>query len=135
MKSPTAAWMWCAVLVACTNQSTHRAGEPVVSDAPDVRLDAEPSGDVLVGDWELVEVRDGGLEVVIRFHASQGCSRFVGVRVVEERDRVVLAPLALLAPAETEPRLCSAIRTDSVGSVRLETPLGDRRLVGDLADF
>lgn len=120
------------------NDSTPSPGqvEGSMFEVPDVTLYEKPVGEVLVGAWELVEVRDEAREVVLRYHAEIGCSRFAGVLVEELDNRVVLAPIAVKDPPDGPgPQFCPGDRTDGVGFVRLAAPLGDRMLEALPADF
>lgn len=106
------------------------------AQVPDVTLLEEPKGELLVGAWELVELRNNQQEVVLRFHAEEGCSTFLGVLVREGPEEVVLAPLARRRETVgAGPQLCPGTRTDGVGYVRLAESLGDRELQSLPADF
>lgn len=128
----------CTSVGAPENDSTPSLGqvEGSMFEVPNVTLNERPAGEVIVGAWELVEVRDGEREVVLNYHAETGCSRFAGVLVEERENRVVLAPVAVKdPPAGPGPQFCSSDRTDGVGFVRLAAPLGDRTLEALPADF
>lgn len=79
-----------------------------------------------VGFWKLIQLRNGGRELVIRYSQGGGCDVPKGVFVAETDEKVAVVPMYFspLAPctATTELRAPTAI-------VTLSTALGDRQLL------
>lgn len=102
-------------------------GLPKGAAAPRVapRATAYDSGDT-VGTWQLLELRDGGRELVIRYSQGGGCDVAKGVLVLETSHKVALVPMYV---EPHTPCFTSDGRHIPTAVVTLSAPLGSRELL------
>lgn len=84
---------------------------------------------LLVLPWRLVGVREHGRLLFIRYTAGGGCVAPVGVEVLENADRVLIAPRSRGYKQRRGDTACTANLRLGSGYIRLHDQLGGRRLV------
>ncbi|XAS65953.1 hypothetical protein V3C33_10520 [Micrococcaceae bacterium Sec5.7] len=78
-----------------------------------------------IGDWRLLEINDGGAQLVIQY-SQDGCAVGQGVIVAQTSADVALVPIYRNGPEGTP---CDAVLHVPIGIITLAKPLGDRRLL------
>lgn len=98
------------------------AGQPPATPAP-VAATFRPDRD-RIGDWRLLELLDGGRQLVIQYSQGGGCASGQGVIVAETPSAVALVPTYR---NRTGP--CDSVLHIPTGVINLDTPLGSRHLL------
>lgn len=89
------------------------------------RVPTYRSGDV-VGAWRLLEIRNGGRQLVLQYSQGGECDTDKGVVLAETTTEVAIAPV-YRHPAMPIP--CVAMLLTPSGIVTLDKPLGNRKLL------
>jgi hypothetical protein len=92
-------------------------------------LPASQASGLLVLPWRLVGVGEHGRVLFIVYTAGGGCVSPVGVEVLENADRVLIAPRSRAYKQTHGATVCTANLRLGTGYIRLRDQLGRRKLV------
>lgn len=94
--------------------------------APAPRINSFQQGVDRIGGWRLLEIDDKEEHLVIEYSQGMDCEFGKGVLVAQTDSAVALVPLYETGP---KPTPCNADLHLYVGSITLDKPLGDRKLI------